>query len=67
MEINIGAALREHRESRGLSLSHVSRETGISRQNLTRWELNIVVPNALFCIKLARFYGITLEDLLGIK
>lgn len=66
MEINIGAALKEHRESKRLTLSQLSRECGISRQNLSRWEENIVIPNVVSCIQLAKFYGITLDELLSL-
>ena len=67
MEINIGESLKQHREERGLTITQLAKQTDISRQNLSRWEENLVVPNALFCIKLAIFYDISLDELLGLK
>ena len=37
------------------------------QQTISRWESNENVPNVLDCIRLAQFYGITLEELLGIS
>lgn len=67
MELNIGESLKQHREQRNLTITQLAKQTGISRQNLTRWEENLVVPNALFCVKLAQFYDISIDELLGIK
>lgn len=66
MEINIGKALKEHRENAGLTVTALAKGTGISRQNLSRWEINQVVPNALACIKLAKYYDVSLDELLGL-
>lgn len=63
--MSIGEGLKEQRENVGLSIMDLSRKTGIAHQNLSRWEANQVAPNILFCIKLADFYGITLDELVG--
>ena len=65
--MKIGNALQEQRKVYNISLSDLSKETGISTQNLSRWERNIVTPNILFCVQLAKYYGITLEELLDIE
>ena len=65
--IDIGEALKQQREQRNLTVMQLARETGISRQNIARWETNQVIPNALFCIKLAKFYGISLDELLNFE
>ena len=66
MSINIGNALKTQRENAGLNIMQLSKQTGISRQNLSRWEANEVAPNIFFCIQLAKFYKITIEELIGI-
>ena len=38
---------------------------GISQQNISRWEKGIHVPTIADCIRLANYYGITLDDLVG--
>lgn len=49
--------------SRGLTQQELSKRTGISQQNLSRWELGVHIPNIIDCITLADFYGISLDEL----
>jgi transcriptional regulator with XRE-family HTH domain len=65
--MKIGKELKELRLSSGKSLLQVEKETGISNQNISRWERNEVLPNIDFCVKLARCYGVTLEELIGLN
>jgi len=60
-----GKALKYQRQERNLSLLDVEKATGISNENLSRWENNKNVPNIDFCIILADYYGITLDELVG--
>lgn len=62
-----GSALKRQRLASEKSLVEVAKETGISYQNLSRWERNEVLPNIDFCVKLAKYYGVTIEELFGIK
>lgn len=62
---NYGETLKEHRLARGVTLKDVESATGISNQNLSRWERGEVLPNIDFCVQLADFYGITLDELVG--
>ncbi len=62
---NYGELLKEHRKAFGKTLLDVERATGISNQNLSRWEQGKVLPNIDFCVKLADYYGITLDELVG--
>lgn len=63
--IDIGRALKEHRESKELSQSELARKTGIKQQNISRWEKNENFPNIIDCITLANFYGISIDYLIG--
>lgn len=64
---NIGNSLKEHRQICGYTQSELAKRTGIKQQNLSRWESNIHNPDIVDCIKLANFYGITLDELLGLS
>ena len=64
---NYGEILKEQRLIRNLTLLEVEKQTGINNGNLSRWERNEVLPNIESCIKLADFYGITLDELLGVS
>ncbi len=62
---NYGEILKEHRKANGLSLLDVEKATGISNQNLSRWEKGRVIPSIAFCEILADFYCVTLDELVG--
>lgn len=65
--INYAENLKEHRLSRGLTLTEIEKATGISNANICRWENGKVIPKIDFCIQLAEFYGITLDELVGLS
>lgn len=62
---NYGEFLKEQKDKLGLSQNELGRLTGISQQNIQRWEKDIALPNIDFCVQLADFYGITLDELVG--
>lgn len=62
--MNIGLSMQICRETTGLSQSEVARRTGIKQQNISRWEKNENIPNILDCITLAKFYGVSLDELI---
>jgi transcriptional regulator with XRE-family HTH domain len=62
-----GDSIKQHRLMSGKSLVQVEKETGISNQNLSRWERNEVTPSIDACVKLAKYYGVTIEELIGLK
>ena len=63
MMTKLSENLRLLRLERNLSQKKLADATGISQQNISRWELGIHAPNIADCIKLADFYGITLDEL----
>ena len=66
MKLTYGSAMKELRLEKGLSLREVEKATEISNQNLSRWERNEVIPSVDACVKLAKFYGVSIEELIGI-
>ena len=65
--INYGEAMRAQRETAKLSTVELAKQIGTSHQNISRWESGKVVPNIDTCVKLADFYGITVDELIGRK
>lgn len=63
--VNYGEALKFQREQAGLSQSGLAKEIGTSHQNINRWENGIVFPSIEFCIRLADYYEISLDELVG--
>ncbi len=63
--INFGEELKFQRTIRNKTLKQVEKDTGISNSNLSRWECGKVLPNINFCVILADYYGISLDELIG--
>ena len=63
--MNYGEAFKYQREINNISQNELAKKTGISHQNIQRWEANKVIPNIEFCIILADYSGITLDELVG--
>lgn len=62
---NYGNALKYQRDIAGLSQSELSRRTGIKQANISYWESGRKEPGISFCVILADYYGITLDELVG--
>ncbi|MBQ8309218.1 MAG: helix-turn-helix transcriptional regulator [Clostridia bacterium] len=60
-----GEALKYQREINNYSQCQLAKLTGISQENISRWEAGTVYPNIDFCVKLADFYQISLDELVG--
>lgn len=63
--MNYGEALKYQREINGLSQSELAKATGLKQQMISWWEAGKGLPNIDFCVKLADFYGISLDELIG--
>lgn len=57
--------IKELREEKLLTQHELSRKTGISQANISRWETNVIVPNVVDCWKLADFFNVTVDYLIG--
>ena len=63
--INYGEALKHQREIRKLSQTELAKATGISQQMISYWESNKGLPNIDACIRIAVYYDISLDELVG--
>lgn len=62
---NYGDFFKEQRITAKKTLTDVEKATGISNENLSRWENNKNLPNIDFCVLLADYYDISLDELVG--
>ena len=62
---NYGIALKEQRELKGISQLELYQKINTSHQNINRWENNKVLPSIDFCVQLADYYNISLDELIG--
>ena len=65
MDLNIGEALKLQRTSPGLTQSELAKATGLNQQMISWWEAGKGLPNIEFCVRLADYYGISLDELVG--
>lgn len=61
----IGESLKEIRETKKYSVYKIEKETGIKHQSLYKWEKGEQEPSIIACIKLAEYYEVTLDYLVG--
>lgn len=62
---NYGEELKYQREIRNLSQTQLARQTNISQQLISYWERNVYIPSVENCEKLADFYEISIDELIG--
>lgn len=60
-----GERLRQVRQSKGLTQTQAAEKLGLSRVNYNRYENNEREPDNATLIKLADFFGVTTDYLLG--
>ena len=63
--MNISEELKFHRQKANLSQEALAKLINTSQQNISRWEKGEVEPSISFCVALADYYGITIDELIG--
>lgn len=67
MEKTINEALKYQREINGYSQSALAKNAGISQPKISYYESGQHMPPIDFCVQLAQFYGISLDELVGLS
>ena len=62
-----GKILKELRTERKLSQMELSSATGISQSAIAKWELGKTEPSASALVTLSKFFGETVDFLLGLE
>ena len=67
MEImkKVGESIKLARMERNKTVYDIEKEVGLSHQSQYKWESGETEPSIVSCIKLAEYYGITLDELVG--
>jgi Zn-dependent peptidase ImmA (M78 family)/DNA-binding XRE family transcriptional regulator len=63
--VDIGAAIRRHREAVGMTVIQLARHLGVSRNTVANYEGGRTEPSASELVRLADALGCTIQDLLG--
>lgn len=62
--MNLGNNLFKARKKVGLSQEEVSEKLEVSRQTISKWETNEIVPDNYKAKKLAKIYNLSLDELI---
>ena len=57
--------IRELRKEKGLSQKELAKEIGVSQKAIDFWEKGINEPKATYIVRLADFFGVSADFLLG--
>ncbi|PJH69121.1 XRE family transcriptional regulator, partial [Salmonella enterica subsp. enterica serovar Typhimurium] len=60
--MNLGAKLFQLRKKAGYSQETLAEKVGVSRQTVSKWELNEVQPEMIKGKLLAELYGVTYDS-----
>lgn len=63
----ISLNLFELRKSRGITQSYLAEIIGVSFQTISKWETGMAVPDVKYVIALAKFFGVTTDQILGLQ
>ena len=63
--MSIGARLRILREEKGLRQEDVGNYLAVQKSTVSQWENDVRTPDSATIVKLAKFFGVTTDYLLG--
>lgn len=63
--MTLGERITEYRKRAGLSQEALAEQVGVSRQAVSKWELDDATPEVSKLVALAKTFGVTTDQLLG--
>ncbi len=67
MNVSLADKLKELRKSKKVSQEKLAEYLGVSYQAVSKWENGITSPDVLMLPSIARYYGITVDELLQVE
>lgn len=65
--MTFGKIEKNLRLNNGLTMEEVAKSIGINRSDISRYERELTKPNSEVVVKLAKYYGVTTDYLLGVS
>lgn len=65
--MEIGKIIRELRKEKKLTQTDLAKEIASTQDTISLWELGKSYPDVINLIKLAKFFGVSTDYLLGLK
>ena len=66
-EIHLGPILAENRRRLGITQEELARFLGVSKAAVSKWETSSAYPDILMLPRLASFFNITIDQLMGYR
>ena len=67
MKLQIGSVIKQYRRQREITQEEFAEALGVSGQSVSRWELGLCYPDMEFLPVIAGFFGISVDQLMGIN
>jgi len=67
VNMTFGKIEKNLRLNNGLTMEEVAKSIGINRSDISRYERELTKPNSEVVVKLAKYYGVTTDYLLGVS
>ena len=67
MNVSLADKLKELRKSKNISQERLAEYLGVSYQAVSKWENGVTSPDILLLPDIARYYGITVDELLQVE
>lgn len=66
-EINLGRVLIENRRKRGITQEELAEYIGVSKAAVSKWEIGMTYPDISLLPRLASYFNISIDELMGYK
>lgn len=66
LRVQIGKNIRRYRQDKGLTETELAKLIDVNQRNLSRWELGKSMPPTKVIIKMAKYFQVTSDALLGV-
>ncbi|AZZ61138.1 helix-turn-helix transcriptional regulator [Oenococcus sp. UCMA 16435] len=63
--MTLGSSLQEARKQKNFTQANIAKKLYVTRQTVSRWEQNKVLPNIYVLYKLSRLYELSLDRLVS--
>ncbi len=64
--MNLGNSISERRKAKGMTQEELAVNLGVSPQAVSKWENNLSCPDISLLPSIAKLFGISVDDLLGV-
>ena len=63
--MNIGASIKRLRLEKGISQENLGKTIGVTHAAISFWENGVNIPNVLDCWKIADYFNVSIDELVG--